>query len=181
MWFHGWPIWIVSELRIFWIQQIRAIQFQEKMKHNTSLFRKKMHQHIPSVLNRFISKTAFEFLTNRMNLFLYFWCSYESQEAFWFIVSNCLHFFDADMNYNPFFFFSDIVYEPLFIRVNACVIIVAQSILNEENVRCINSLSETSDHTRVHKGMKSDIEINHFKTCLVVPISWFSTYHKELS
>ena len=73
MGFHRWPIWIISELRIFWIQQIMAIQFQEKMKHNTSLFWKKMHQHIPSVLNRYISKAAFELLTNTFILLMQLW------------------------------------------------------------------------------------------------------------
>ena len=72
------------------------------------------------------------------------------------------------MTRNPFLFFSDIVYEPLFIRVNACVITVAQSILNEENVRCINSFSETSDHKTVYKRTNSEIELNDFDRCIVV-------------
>ena len=54
--------------------------------------------------------------------------------------------------------------------MNACVIIVAQSILNEENVRCINSLSETSDQKRVHKNINSQIESNDFDRCIVVQI-----------
>ena len=54
--------------------------------------------------------------------------------------------------------------------MNACVITVAQSILDEENVRCINSLSETSDHKRVYGDIKSEIESNDFHRCIVVQI-----------
>ena len=146
------------------------ILFQEVEKQNASLFWKKMHHSHLAWLKWINFRNYFrafkEWSDPVFIPMMQLWTTW----SIWIIGSNCLHFFEADMNHNPFFFFSDIVYEPLFIRVNACVIIVAQSISNEENVRCINSLSETSDHKRVHKSINSQIESNDFDRCIVVQI-----------